>query len=106
MNPTEFKNIEHFPGSDGTALVLTMERAIRDMAGSIIASAINRRDHSSFGYTKTSIRYAAAKMEGAIGLYMVVTGQSSHTAVSTTATFHEDYTTDRVERAREEVKAL
>ena len=68
--------------------------------------ADNRKQHSSYGYTKTMIRDKAANMEGAIGLYMVLTGQAGHASVPTLARFNFPDTEERVRQARKAVGEL
>src|SRR5262245_43690703 len=50
----------------------TMEQVIRDLAATVINSVTNRRDHPSYGVTKTKIAAERERMEGAIGMYMVI----------------------------------
>jgi hypothetical protein len=85
---------------------LTCEQAIRDAAANVINRARNRVDHPSFGNTKGSIREAAARMEGMIGLYMILTGQAMHASVPELAQFQDSDTTQRVVQARNATKEI
>lgn len=105
MNPTDYAN-QPALSTDRKPLVLTMESTIRDMAATVVSGCRNRVDHPSFGNTKASIRASAARMEGAIGLYMVVTQQAAHAGVPALARFLEDYTTQQVHAARRAVESL
>jgi hypothetical protein len=86
--------------------VTTMEAVIRDLAASVASAVANRRDHPSFGYSKASINRLLERMEGAIGMYMVLTGQASHAGVPSLARFNEGETKDRVAKARALVRNL
>jgi hypothetical protein len=83
-----------------------VEQQIRSMAAHVVSLAATRRVHPSYGVSKTQIREAAARMEGAIGLYMVLTDQANHAGVSNLAAFQEDRTDLRVNTARDTVKGL
>jgi hypothetical protein len=87
-------------------VVAASEAVIRDIAGTVIMMTINRRDHPSYGYTKVAIRSDLARMDGAIGLYMVLTGQAFHGGVPNIATFTDPATTERVAAAREAVHVI
>jgi hypothetical protein len=87
-------------------LVEAMEDEIRDMAATVASQVATRRSHPTYGYTKTGIREMALRLEGAIGLYMVLTGQSSTTAISNLAKFQSEETDLRVNTARDLVKGL
>jgi hypothetical protein len=90
-----------------TALRENHERVIRDMAGTVLSLVRSRREHPSYGTTKTMIRDARQRMEGSIGTYMVLFGQASHVGVPLLATFWEsEETSIIVTRARREVDAL
>jgi hypothetical protein len=93
-----------------TAIVAAMrdnhEQIIRDMAGTVLSLVRSRRDHPSYGTTKAMIREARQRMEGAIGVYMVLFGQSTHTGVPLLAEFNVPDTNIIVTRARLEVDAL
>lgn len=89
-----------------TAIHLNAEMVIRDIASSVTAQVRTRADHPSFGNTKTDIRRDLARMDGAIGLYMVQRGQATHASVPILAEFIEDETTERVVAARAAVAAL
>ncbi len=75
------------------------EGALRDLASTIINHVQVRGTHPSYGYTKTSIRLRLAALNGAIGLYMVLTEQAG-SGVPTLAKFADPGTTSRVETAR------
>lgn len=89
-----------------TALLVNYELIIRDMAGTVLSQVATREVHPSYGMTKATIRTSLAKMEGAIGAYMVLAGQSTHTSVSILATFLDDATAERVTAARGRVTSL
>lgn len=88
------------------ASIETAERAIRDMAATVLNYIVARRQHPSYGYTKTKINAAYEQMEGAIGLYMVLTGQASHTTVPSLAHFLSSETDERVKDARREWQVM
>lgn len=86
-----------------------VERVIRDQAGDVINAVHVRRDHPTYGYTKTSIRAKAERLEGMIGLYMVLTEQSAGPTVPRLVTFlsaQREETANRVNTARDLVKGL
>lgn len=83
-----------------TDFVLDMEKVIRDMASTVINSINVRAAHPTYGISKASIRSDLARMEGAIGLYMVLVGQSTHPSVYGIAVFADDQTSKRVDKAR------
>jgi hypothetical protein len=87
-------------------IVLQMEATIRDLAGGVINHIHVRNSHPSYGVSKTLIRSDLARMEGAIGLYMVMVGQSTHAGVTLLVKFMEKSTDDRVEQARKLVATL
>jgi hypothetical protein len=87
-------------------VVATCETVIRDLAASVVNAADNRRNHPTFGNTKTAIRTMGNTMEGAIGLFMVLTEQASHPGVPRLAIFTDPRTTARVFFAREAVENL
>lgn len=87
-------------------IVLQMEAVIRDMAASVINHVHVRNSHPTYGISKTLIRTGLAKMDGAIGLYMVMVGQASHGDLPVMAKFMEQSTDNRVETARQLVKTL
>jgi hypothetical protein len=89
-----------------SAIATTMEDEIRDMAATVASQVATRRSHPTYGYTKGKIRVQSERMEGAIGLYMVVTGQSSTTAIPRLAKFQSEETDLRVNTARDLVKGL
>lgn len=89
--------------------IAEFEVVIRDLAATVIAEADNRIHHPSYGYTKTMIRNSAQRLDGAIGVYMVLTGQAAHTKATGVVTFHgprHSETADVVNRARDAVGAL
>jgi hypothetical protein len=85
---------------------IDLESIIRGMASEVITGATNRRDHPSYGNTKTTIRFARERMEGAIGMYMVITEQAMHSGVPALAEFSDSTTTERVAQARREADSL
>jgi hypothetical protein len=84
----------------------THEQIIRDMAGTVLSLVRSRNDHPSYGTTKTQIRDARQRMEGAIGVYMVLFGQAGHPGIPLLAEFNVPDTNIIVTRARLEVDAL
>jgi hypothetical protein len=76
------------------------EKIIRDMAGTVCAEVATRKSHPSYGYTKEAIKAHLDNMEGAIGLYMVMTAQSMSPGVPALCKFGFPETTDRVRDAR------
>jgi hypothetical protein len=81
-------------------------QVIRDLAGTVIASAATRRHHPSYGVTLTKIRAERERMEGAIGVFMVLTTQATHAGVPALAVFDDAETADLVARARKEADSL
>lgn len=82
------------------------EVVIKGMAGTVLSMIRTRRDHPTFGATKTTIRAALVKMEGAIGLYMVQHGQATHPNMSVLAEFVWPETETVVREARAAVRGL
>ena len=82
------------------------ESAIRDQAANVITAVQARRDHPTYGYSKTDIRHRLAVLNGAVGLYMVLTDQANHVTVPTLCDFTERETAERVETARVLVATL
>lgn len=85
-----------FPEPD----VASMEQIIRDLAATVIANVDNRVYHPTFGVTKTMIRDGLVRMDGAIGMYMILTEQSAHAHATALAKFKDDDTKILVRRAR------
>ena len=84
-----------------------LEREIRAQAHAVITEIVNRRDHPSYGYTKTGIRERSHRLRGIIGLYAVITGQASHTEVSPVlVTFQDESTRSVVNTALNAVNNL
>jgi hypothetical protein len=79
---------------------------IRDMAATVLGAVRTRKDHPSFGQTKANIRGLAERMEGAIGLYMVQSGQTMHPSVPVLAEFLSEDTTSRVAEVRAAMRVL
>lgn len=77
-----------------------IERTIRDLAANVINAEANNRSHPSYGYTKGDIYAAFHRLEGAVGLYMVLMGQAQHPNLSGTAVFRDHRTTERFDSAR------
>lgn len=88
-----------------TTLVTACEAVIRDLAATVVNGCTTRVHHPTF-VTKTAIRLDLARMEGAIGLYAVLTEQAMHATVSGLATFTDERTTYRVTEARSLAGAL
>jgi hypothetical protein len=80
----------------------TTEQVIRDFAGTCLSSIALRRSHPTYGATKTRIAFERERMEGAIGLYMVLTGQAGHAGVPSLAEYKHPETLERVATARRE----
>lgn len=76
------------------------EKVIRDMAGNVCSQVATKKSHPSYGYTKRDIRAHLDNMDGAIGLFMVMTGQSTHAGVPRLAKFGFPETASRVDTAR------
>lgn len=89
---------------DTPDLVTQAERTIRDLAGTVRSQIANRRDHPAYGYTKAMIKESHDRMDGAIGLYMVLTLQASHAGVANLAEFRDPETHEAVGAARRLVK--
>jgi ABC-type Na+ transport system ATPase subunit NatA len=85
---------------------LRAEAAIKDQAGKVCSQVVNRREHPSYGYTKTMIRAELSVMDGMIGLYQILTGQTAHASVPTLAKFASEDTAKRVKTAREVVRDM
>lgn len=75
------------------------EAAIRDMAATVVNLVQTRADHPSYGVTKAAIRMAVHRLDGAVGLYMVLTDQAAHSAATSLARFQDQATEDRVTQA-------
>lgn len=88
------------------AMLANYELIIRDFAGNVLSLHRSRRDHPSYGTTKTTIRRATEQMEGAVGAYMVLAGQATHPFAPVLATFLSDETTVRVTEARSRTRSL
>ena len=89
-----------------SADIKQMETVIRDLAGTVLASIDTRRSHPSYGVTLTKIRAQREQMEGAIGLYMVMTDQATHAGVPALAKFDDWETSARVTSARTQANAM
>lgn len=89
-----------------TAMLANYELIIRDFAGTVLSLHRSRRDHPSYGTTKGQIRAATEQMEGAIGAYMVLAGQSNNPFVPVLAEFLSDDTKVRVVEARSRTRSL
>jgi hypothetical protein len=100
------KHLEHIGPAITLDILATSERVIRDLAATVVNHATARRDHPSYGYTLTGIRAIGHQMDGAIGLYMVLTGQANHAQVAGLATFTDPATTQTVAQARNELENL
>ena len=88
------------------AMLANYEIILRDFAGNVLSLVRTRADHPSYGTSKTQIRYAHQRLEGAIGAYAVLAGQSAHPFIPLLATFLSDDTRDLVDRARAAVETL
>lgn len=91
-----------FPEADASVL----EQEIRRMANSIVNGDFTRRHHPTYGVTKTNLRSALAFMNGMVGLYGVITAQTSNATLTAPVRFNSPRTTDIVARAREIVGNL
>lgn len=81
--------------------VADAEQVIRDMAATVINLVNTRQFHPTYGISKARVREGIITMDGAISLYMVLTGQSLHAAgVARLATFTDSRTDARVAEAR------
>jgi hypothetical protein len=85
---------------------IIMESIIRDAAAEVINGVVNREAHPSYGNTKTGIRYARERMEGMVGMYMVLTGQANHHNIPSVSTFTNKRTAERVATARRMTDSL
>lgn len=105
---TELKTGIHLPSSLALndVQISQAESTIRDMAATTCSHAATKKAHPSYGVTKTSIRADLAHMEGAIGLYMVLTGQASHASVFRLCKFQFPETDERVKTARRLVEEM
>lgn len=83
-----------------------IERQIRDMASHVCAQVATRKSHPSYGISKRGVRTLIDNMDGAIGLFMVLTAQATHTSVPNLAKFGFPETADRVETARRVFKDM
>ena len=83
-----------------------MEQVIRDMAANVVSLWATRKSHPTYGVSKAQIRKAADRMDGAIGMYMIMVGQSRNFAVAPTATFLDGWTGERVSQARRAITEL
>ena len=86
--------------ADHDELMKMAERGIRDLAAGVKAQIETRQAHPSYGYTKAGIKSEFDRLNGAIGLYMVLTLQATHTGVFTQVKFREEQTRVIVEEAR------
>ena len=89
-----------------TDIIDAAEATIRDLAASVVNAAAQRVDHPTYDNTKTTIRTKAANLEGAIGLFMVLTKQANHAGVPRLAHFTDPRTRARVYFARQAVDNL
>ena len=97
---------EHVQADLKLAMLANYELIIRDFAGNVLSLHRSRRDHPSYGTTKTAIRNATQQMEGAVGAYMVLAGQSSHPFAPVLAEFLSEDTLVRVTEARSRTRSL
>ncbi len=77
-----------------------LEQIVRDFAGTVLSLVANRIDHPSYGVTKSNIRDALARMDGAIGMYMVLTEQANHPQATALVKFVRADTKEIVRRAK------
>ena len=103
MNPDRFVNITG--QAPDPRIVEHMEEVISDMAATVVTYCSNRKAHPSYGYTKKALNEKYYHMEGAIGLYMVITFQSTHAGASTLANFVHESTAIAVRAARDAWKS-
>jgi len=82
------------------------EDEIRALASTMLSRVSNRRDHSSYGVTKASIRESYSMMTGAIALYGRLTDQIGSPLVWQMVTFKVPGTVTRVNAATTAFKAL
>jgi hypothetical protein len=82
------------------ALLRNLETIIRDFAGNVRSLVQSRQHHPSYGITKLQITKALAQMDGVIGTYRVLAGQTNHPFLALGAEFLDDSTTDAVHEAR------
>lgn len=88
---------------DQTQIILS---CIADKAGEIINAVHMRRDHPTYGYTKAIIKTKRDELDGMIGLFMVLSGQSATPNASHLAIFPGERTAERVKLARELVDTI
>ena len=89
------------------AVHVEMEQVIADLAGTVLNSVQNRKDHPTYGNTKTKIRTEGDRLEGAISMYMVVTGQAFHAgAPNRVIQFQSSDVAERVNAARDAVVSI
>lgn len=100
MTDTDREIADRIADTQTSEVVGTCEQVIRDLAASIVVAARNRVDHPTYGNSKTAIRTKAANLEGAIGLFMVLTEQANHAGVPRLAHFTDPQTRARVYFAR------
>lgn len=74
MTTTTERPVLNFP----TQGIDDMEREIRHAAASVLNAVRNRRDHPSYGYTKTSIRAQYAFLRGLVATFAFLTGQTAN----------------------------
>lgn len=94
--------VDHTGEMPSEALIEDMERVIRDFAEQVTGAIENRRSRS-YGLSKSAIKNTFAKMDGAIGMYMVLTRQSGYAGSPTTAKFTSENTTTLVHEARHQM---
>lgn len=62
------------PDASAASETAVVEAAVRDFAAKVIALVDTRRTHPTYGVGKTQIRSAVDRMEGALGVLLVVSG--------------------------------
>lgn len=82
------------------ALLRNLETIIRDFAGNVQSLVHSRQHHPSYGVTKLQITKAAAQMDGTIGTYRVLAGQTNHPFLALGAEFLDESTEEAVTAAR------
>lgn len=84
----------HFP----TQGIADMEREIRHAAGSILSDVRTRRDHPTYGVTKTGVRTRYAFLRGLVSAFAFLTGQTLNAQSVNPAhvTFREPATRERL----------
>lgn len=83
-----------------------MEEVLRDMAAAVISSVHTRIAHPTY-IGKGSIRTQMEKLEGALALYGVLSGQAMHYGSPTNLLdFRNDDTVSRVAEARHAVTLI